>query len=372
MSKVVYLLGAGASFGKRISTAEEIKANKNHGIITFINPAAPTYRITEGLPIVTEIPERIGYIIKELETIQLAELSEKSILPLGQFGGMGVTSAREMFIKDLKWLQEECASHATIDTFAKKLWLKKEFKLYKKVECLLALYFIIEQIINKPDNRYDTFLANILTSQLTIPDEICIVTWNYDSQFEIAYKEYLDDKLDKDLTTNLRLISRGDSIPPFFNSSIFKINGSATFREMRSLGAFCGKGADQELTESILIELLNYYVIGLDKNNNSCKLSFAWEDDSEKNKQYWLNLEGNTQDAVSLVVIGYTFPFFNRNIDRTLFDAMKNLRTIYIQDPNAENLIQNIRPVLSDYHSQTKIIPLTNVDQFYLPAELSI
>ena len=141
---------------------------------------------------------------------------------------------------------------------------------------------------------------------------------------------------------------------------------------MRSLGAFCGKGADQELTESILIELLNYYVISLDKDNNSCKLSFAWEDDSEKNKQYWLNLKGNTQDAVSLVVIGYTFPFFNRNIDRTLFDAMKNLKTIYIQDPNAENLIQNIRPVLSDRHSQTKIIPLTNVDQFYLPAELSI
>lgn len=174
------------------------------------------------------------------------------------------------------------------------------------------------------------------------------------------------------MTTNLRLISRGDSIPPFFNPSIFKINGSATFREMRSLGAFCGKGADQELTESILIELLNYYVISLDKDNNSCKLSFAWEDDSEKNKQYWLNLKGNTQDAVSLVVIGYTFPFFNRNIDRTLFDAMKNLKTIYIQDPNAENLIQNIRPVLSDRHSQTKIIPLTNVDQFYLPAELSI
>ena len=92
----------------------------------------------------------------------------------------------------------------------------------------------------------------------------------------------------------------------------------------------------------------------------------------KKNKQYWLNLKGNTQDAVSLVVIGYTFPFFNRNIDRTLFDAMKNLKTIYIQDPNAENLIQNIRPVLSDRHSQTKIIPLTNVDQFYLPAELSI
>ena len=41
MSKVVYLLGAGASFGKRISKAEEIKADKNHGIITFINPTAP-------------------------------------------------------------------------------------------------------------------------------------------------------------------------------------------------------------------------------------------------------------------------------------------------------------------------------------------
>ena len=47
MSKVVYLLGAGASFGKRISRAEEIEADKNHGRITFINKAALAYKITE-------------------------------------------------------------------------------------------------------------------------------------------------------------------------------------------------------------------------------------------------------------------------------------------------------------------------------------
>ena len=289
------------------------------------------------------------YLLGSLITFYIAGISMTALIT--EYIRKNNISLHGNFISDLPYLQ-----HAFNDVIG-------------RLELSIP---IIEQIINKPDNRYDTFLANILTSQLTIPNEIRIVTWNYDSQFEIAYKEYLDDKLDKDLTTNLRLISRGDSIPPFFNPSIFKINGSATFREMRSLGAFCGKGADQELTESILIELLNYYVISLDKDNNSCKLSFAWEDDSEKNKQYWLNLKGNTQDAVSLVVIGYTFPFFNRNIDRTLFDAMKNLKTIYIQDPNAENLIQNIRPVLSDRHSQTKIIPLTNVDQFYLPAELSI
>ena len=82
MSKVVYLLGAGASFGKRISKAEEIKADKNHGIITFINPTAPAYKITEGLPIVTEIPESRVYRRNSDNTYRSAQTQEQLVFHL--------------------------------------------------------------------------------------------------------------------------------------------------------------------------------------------------------------------------------------------------------------------------------------------------
>ena len=52
-----------------------------------------------------------------------------------------------------------------------------------------------------------------------------------------------------------------------------------------------------------------------------------------------------------------------------------NLKKIYIQDPNASQIIQNLEPVLSvkNYNLnelKKNIIPKTNTDQFYLPPEL--
>ena len=56
---------------------------------------------------------------------------------------------------------------------------------------------------------------------------------------------------------------------------------------------------------------------------------------------------------------------------------MPNLSQIYIQDPNADNIIKNIIPVMSDHQKETNklrigngIETITNVDQFFLPPEL--
>ena len=51
---------------------------------------------------------------------------------------------------------------------------------------------------------------------------------------------------------------------------------------------------------------------------------------------------------------------------------MTNLRKVYIQDPNAENLIKNIEPVMMANLSMRNptIEPIKNVDQFFLPPEL--
>jgi hypothetical protein len=39
-----------------------------------------------------------------------------------------------------------------------------------------------------------------------------------------------------------------------------------------------------------------------------------------------------TQDTEQVVVIGYSFPFFNRQTDREIFGSMANLTKIYVQD----------------------------------------
>lgn len=105
------------------------------------------------------------------------------------------------------------------------------------------------------------------------------------------------------------------------------------------------------------------------------KVSFAWDNEKYLTDKYNFTLENSIINAKTLVVIGYTFPFFNRDIDRKIFDFMPNLKKIYIQDPNADQIIQNLEPVLSmkNYNLnelKMNIIPKTNTDQFFLPPEL--
>ena len=97
-------------------------------------------------------------------------------------------------------------------------------------------------------------------------------------------------------------------------------------------------------------------------------LSFAWEkmDDAYKSM-----ISTQVGDAETVVVIGYSFPFFNRKVDRFLFESMPNLKNIYIQDPYADRIVQTLPSVIpSHIYPITKVEKITTTDQFYLPPEL--
>ncbi|MBR4962482.1 MAG: hypothetical protein IKY54_01100 [Muribaculaceae bacterium] len=125
------------------------------------------------------------------------------------------------------------------------------------------------------------------------------------------------------------------------------------------------------------VYLLNEILLRHYKNKNytNSKISFAWDNEKFLTLNFREAIKNAIGDAKTLVIIGYTFPFFNRNIDRMLFDFMPNLEKIYIQDPNANQIIQNLEPIYSRNHPflsklKNNIIPKTNTDQFYLPPEL--
>ena len=116
MSKIVYLLGAGASRGKRTWDNkplgwEEIDLEDTNDII-------------EGLPLVSEIPARLDYIIKKIENIPDTAKTSSICFPIGSNMGTSYEEAKRIIISDLTWLKNESEKHATIDTFAKKLYLK--------------------------------------------------------------------------------------------------------------------------------------------------------------------------------------------------------------------------------------------------------
>lgn len=355
MSKVVYLMGAGASYGKRQkdSTGKDLSG-----------------KILEGLPIVNEIPERLEYVKSIYAKLNVKEYKE----------------AQQVLVKDLDWLIENTRRHATIDTFAKKLFLTNQKDEYIKVKRLLSLFFKTEQLINRPDGRYDTFLASVLQKndkgKLRISDDITIFTWNYDSQFEIAYKEYLStgdyqetidfpEQLGIDINSNFH--QKSFSSDQNQTPQIFKINGSASFISDYSMGRYYSYN-DGVLKEKWATELLKTYYSPFhpDGTPMACMLNFAWE--NTKTPDYIQKLDDIFYNLESLVIIGYTFPFFNREVDTLLFKFIRrNVRTIYIQDPNANNIKESVLNIFRRAgvnFSEKNIVLKNDVEQFLLPPEL--
>jgi len=343
MSKVVYLLGAGASYGKRIDP-EELTADD-------------VSLIEEGLPIVNEINEEITNVIN---WIYATELLEKSYLFKGK--ECSVEVLRDELVAGFEWMQKESTQHATIDTFAKKLYLKGDNE-YGRLKFFLSSFFIIEQHIHPYDKRYDAFLASILNSDMNIPDDIFVMTWNYDVQLDIAYRDYQEWGLPMCVPPETGNVNK--------KARVFKINGSANYYCRNQIDSCIYlKHDDSVLLDKILSQLSLTTNRGR-FSDGTTDLLFAWE----KNKFDELSnlLYDKISDAKVLVIIGYTFPFFNREVDREILGKMSNLEKIYIQDPKADKIMVSLKSILPE--EKYKILVSTEnlifeTSNFFLPPEL--
>lgn len=355
MSKVVYLLGAGASYGnqrdennpKKFKIEKPSKEGKSTSI--SYHTCASIY---SGLPIVSELPGRLLYMYSwlndEIKTFKNDSLEKRSL---------------EQLAEDINWLHKESGRHATIDTFAKKLYVIGKDDDYCRLKRAFTIYLMWEQMNNPPDIRYDSFFAAILGDKYDdFPKDVSIISWNYDCQLELAYHEYC--KLDSISEISIKLgvkdkvlgIKRDDSA----GFRIMKLNGCALIED----------------NHCILDPFFNTFhtpigkMIGLYKysSGNKTLLSFAWE---KMDDDYKSEISAQVYDAETIVVIGYSFPFFNRKVDRFLFDSMPNLKNIYIQDPYADRIVQTLPSVIpSHIYPITKVEKITTKEQFYLPPEL--
>ena len=353
MANVTYLIGAGASAGKR---------GRDNSIL-------------EGLPCVNEIPNRLWDYVRLLEDTSIPDdIWTNRQLELNSKSDWERTIQR--LLSDFQQLHDQCVQHATIDTYAKKLILRKEIQDFQYLEQLLTLFFMFEQIQLKPDMRYDTFLANILDNQMQIPSNIHIISWNYDSQFELAYFGYNSSEL-------LNIGSKRDKETKDYN--IIKINGTASFQKQDTNLSIMREKIQKQISDiqnapktssvyqeqrQVLLKhiIYNYqlYIAGRLQNTN---LSFAFDNYSPSEAIY-SSINNIVRETDTLVIIGYTFPFFNREIDRRILSKLKPYAKIYIQDLNPQYVKQNLQTVLTDAQRNMHITELERTDQFYLPPEL--
>jgi hypothetical protein len=188
MAEITYLLGAGASCG--------------------------------ALPVVSDMENKITLTIDWLNDMRY----NFNVLQESRF---------QKIINDLGFLRDNCDTkkNFSIDTYAKKLKLSGEDKTYNRVRNALSLYFTIEQKHYSPDIRYDNFWASILKSKLELPNNIRVLSWNYDFQLELTYQGFLKTNSLKESRKALNvsslemILSRQINYEKF---GVFKLNGSAT------------------------------------------------------------------------------------------------------------------------------------------------
>jgi len=330
MSKIIYLMGAGASAG--------------------------------ALPVVTEIPSRLNEVRKSINAnykLSSEDSDTQGIL------GFTKTMAKDKLLEDLDWLRIQSLQHSSVDTLAKKAYLKSEVDTLKKIKAGITALFYILQVTQRPDIRYDTFLASVLDKSLKIPSDIKVVSWNYDFQFEKAYSSYIDDMNLGMLESKLGVISKF-SREGFGSASIFKINGNTDVsinQDMSVTSKLSGWVHREDMPKFYEDFCNSYYHSFYVERNSESLLSFAWENSKMIDK-----VKEVIHNATVLVVIGYSFPFFNREIDRSLLSDL-DLMKIYIQDKNPDNIWSRMKSILVE-HKEVDCELISSTDQFYLPSEL--
>jgi len=339
MNKIVYIFGAGAS--------------KN------------------ALPIINEIPDRIQKLFKKLETKEF-ELSDNESFDLKLEKPRSKRFYQLELIDSLKWLYKQRVNYASVDTFAKKLYITDNEENLNKLKIALSVFFICEQCINKPDKRYETFFASLLNRNLEFPKNMRILTWNYDYQFELTFSGYSEKNNLSSFLHQLHIITKYAKEYNYKDDhcNIFKINGTTGLYSNNDCEPYSfTDNLDRTFDKQFIEQIVRAFTNATYSKFIYPGLSFAWE---EENYSNIINLAvKDLEDTEILVVIGYSFPFFNREIDRKIIGDMKKLKKVYFQAPeqDVEALKERFQSIRDDIDDKL-LVTKKDIDQFFIPNEL--
>jgi GR25 family glycosyltransferase involved in LPS biosynthesis len=327
MSKITYLLGAGAS--------------------------------CNALPLVNNFKDRLSSFNKRLlENLRPQPSNDmEAYRQLFPFGGKNGKD----FMESILWLRDIAEKHASIDTYAKKLFIKNDNEALNdlhKLKSALSCYLLLEQSLEMTDKRYDNFFASILIRDPRgipkLPKDVNIITWNYDTQLEKSYEGFctIPETVFEEFTRS---------------KNIIRLNGNCGYlhaAETKYLG-------HTEFSISFLESVIKLY----DKFMKAIArpdISFAWEKSDIEDKIIE-TLKGTT----TLVIIGYSLPYFNREIDKMMIYAMHpTLEKIFIQvlekeyQSHKERFLTLYDTILKKKFIEDKINMVFGTDLFYIPDDM--
>jgi hypothetical protein len=342
-------------------------------IFTYLLGAGASCNV---LPLVKDFPERLDQFLDYIKT------SFHLWFRLDEDIEYNVHDPKGQLIKDLESLIVEVKKHASIDTYAKKLYLIKSYEPLLKLKSLITLYLTFEQFKNGIDKRYDAFFAALLEPEeyiVRIPDNVKIITWNYDFQLDHSLCNFMLIKDSKELNDSIHIYP--GSAHNGLNSkrfSIIKINGTvlgniSQGKEFHNSGFNPTLSSDLFLTNQTKdqLSLFNNYFRTVSSYTPYGQIEpsilYSWEVDDiaiEARKHATRIMERTDY----LIVIGYSFPTFNRAVDRDLLSQLKDSTKVYIQTPT-----KGINSVIQRFNALSNRIfdiqRIEETDEFFIPFE---
>lgn len=356
MSRVTYIFGAGASYGERMYDNE-----------------GKLIRFSRGLPVVNELAFALDFLQRggmRKNVINYQEEAKKQNVSSSEY---------ENVRHKLSILEQACTSYPTIDTLAKQLFVtarsfdvsSTERLSYEDLKRYLATALLMMQDEKKRDLRYDGFIASLIDRHRKFPD-MTILSWNYDVQFEMAYSGYFtEERYIPTLWKELNVFNK--KYPTDFRVNdpfaMIKLNGTALFTDSTLEKWAVSGGSVNRITDCFYggnkYTPYRYGYEYLNGGNYENLLSYAWEEDNIKALKD--NIRLRTFDTRELIVIGYSFPYVNNELDTLIIGNMSKLEKIVVQDKNFDDIKERLEGILASFRRTVKIVPKTSLQQFYIP-----
>jgi hypothetical protein len=286
--------------------------------------------------------------------------------------------------------------HHSIDTLARKYWLKQNnlkkqnkeigYDWYQLIKNIIACWLTWRRLENlepkfmqydenspkserlkrvlKLDQRYDAFFSALLNDDLRLPENIKLVSWNYDLQIEQSFNFYLNKDTLKEVGDELGIAYFTQDVGQFV-----KLNGSAILSV--NIDTLWETRYNEKVHEVFRMALSNEFAPSVFSD-----IRFAWESNLEDTNHGKIPLDRELasryiSESDIVVVIGYSFPIFNREIDKQLFANFlkKGDAKIYIQaaESEAEGIKSQLESLETGLSEKAEIIQ--NLTQFFIPNE---
>ncbi len=287
--------------------------------------------------------------------------------------------------RNISFFGQKALEYGSIDTYAKKLWLNQphnniELDLLKSsVNHFFTIWQKVDRELWKKgsalpsglytdiDSRYITLLASILEKNSNgpyLPSNINFITWNYDLQIEYAFSKFLLSKNWSEIEKRLHFLPTPDSEGP--RLQICHLNGLSGYylssnKHRRILGS------DDSMSFDALINTLTELNQSDSRGEKDLSgvINYAWEEDNPFVTRVRNDAIHILEQTDVLVIIGYSFPPFNRASDRMLFKNLGEGCRIVNQCPGAKKEI--FKSVLGERFNPDNVELVEEVDKFHLP-----